>query len=88
MSFYSGNASSPNSGASSSKLTEDVIAVSRDKGLLDAIHDVSRPFRNYLEFSQLYAELSLYSILRINTPISEERKQIALSFLPKTDRGN
>jgi len=53
LTIYSGNASSPNSGASSSKIIEDIIAIRNDKKLTDAIAGLSKHFDGDRDFSTL-----------------------------------
>lgn len=53
LTIYAGNASSPNSGASSSKIMEDIIAVRNDETLTDAIAALSLHFTNSAEFAVL-----------------------------------
>lgn len=53
LTIYSGNASSPNSGASSSKIIEDIVAIRNDKKLCDAIAGLSKHFEGDQEFKTL-----------------------------------
>jgi hypothetical protein len=56
--LYSGNASSPNSKSSSSKLIEDLDAVYRDKNLWDAIINLAKNFKGSQDFISLINHLS------------------------------
>jgi len=53
LTIYSGNASSPNSGASSSKIIEDIVAIRDDKTLTNAIANLSKHFEGNQEFTTL-----------------------------------
>lgn len=55
--IYSGNASSPNSGASSTKLLDDVAGVIKDEKLLNSIMLLSRHFKGFKHFSYLLETL-------------------------------
>lgn len=57
MSIYSGNASSPNGGASSSNLFKDVAAVGQDTQLASAIIKLASHFEGYNEFGPLMESL-------------------------------
>lgn len=68
MTIYSGNASSPNSGASASKIIEDTMAIRDDKVLTDAIAGLSAHFKGNEEFSTLRNTL-------LATVTTDRRKQ-------------
>jgi hypothetical protein len=59
LSIYSGNASSPNGGASSSNILKDVAAVSQDKELFDAVKKLASNFEGNKEFLLLLETLAL-----------------------------
>jgi len=68
LTIYSGNASSPNSGASASKIIEDTMAIRDDKVLTDAIAGLSAHFHGNEEFSTLRNTL-------LATVTTDRRKQ-------------
>jgi hypothetical protein len=59
LSIYSGNASSPSGGASSSNILQDVAAVSKDTVLFTAIKNLASHFKGYREFVLLIETLAL-----------------------------
>lgn len=59
LSIYSGNASSPNGGASASNLYKDVAAVGKDTLLYNAIINMAKHFKGSTEFSLLLNTLNL-----------------------------
>jgi len=55
--MYSGNSSSPNSSSSSSKLINDLNAVSKDEKLRTSIFNLVKNFDNYRDFETLVTYL-------------------------------
>jgi hypothetical protein len=64
--IYSGNASSPNGGASGINLLNDIAAVSKDQRLLTAIRSLSTCFKGHKEF------LTLLDAIILNISIDPE----------------
>lgn len=62
LKMYSGNASSPNSGSSSSKLLEDAWAVKNDEKLSNSLFSLSKYFKNHEELE--YFLLTLFENVR------------------------
>jgi hypothetical protein len=59
LSIYSGNASSPNGGASSANLLKDIAAINNDPLLHDAIRKLASNFKGWKEFDLLLETLIL-----------------------------
>lgn len=59
LSIYSGNASSPNSGASAANMLADVGAVQKDAKLFKAIKELSSHFEGHKEFHKLVDTLAV-----------------------------
>lgn len=58
LSMYSGNASSPNGGASGPNMFKDVAAIAADPSLFDAILALSSHFKGSTEFHLLVETLA------------------------------
>jgi len=61
LTIYSGNASSPNSGASGACLLDDVMAIKNDTIVFKAIKDLSLHFDNSYEFNSILDVLTEYT---------------------------